>query len=176
MRQKTWLEASEIGSVDAGDGWNDQKIFAGNTRERDMRNPTDRLTEEVSVGFYLLVAFLSAAVYLGVQVTSGPSIGGAFLVIGAFWLCVGTVAATALVILLVNVYRSIQDTATDRLAVFFATIILVSLVGALYLGLLADHPRTAMAAGTVGLVLAPLGLFATVFEPRIRHLFAERIP
>lgn len=141
-----------------------------------MSAPPDRLIEEVSVVFSLLAASASAAVYLGVQVTSGPAIGGAILVIGAFWLWVCTVAATALVVLLVNVFRSIQDTGTDRLAILFATATLVSLGGAGYLGLLADRPRPAMAVGIVGLILAPLCLFATVFEPRFRHLFAERIP
>lgn len=158
------------------DGWNDQKIFSGYTRKQNMSNPASQLTEKVSVGFYLLIASLSAAVYLGVQVTSGPTIGGAFLVIGAFWLCVTTVAATALVVFVVNGYRSIQDTSTNKLAMLFATIILVSLGGALYLGLVANRPQTAIAVGIVALILAPLGLIGTVFEPGFRHLFANRIP
>lgn len=140
-----------------------------------MGNPSNRLTEEVSVGFYLFVALLSAAVYIGVQVTSGPSIGGAFLVIGAFWLCVCTIAVTALVVLLVNVNRSIQATSTDKTAILLATIILISLGVALYLAFVVNRLRTAMAVGVVGLILAPLGLFVTVFEPRFRHLFAKRI-
>lgn len=158
------------------DCWNDQKIVAGYTRKQNMSNPTSRVTEEVSVGFYLLIASSSAAVYLGVQVTSGSAIGGAFLVIGTFWLCVSTVAATALVVLIVNGYRSIQDISTNKPATLFATLILVSLGGALYLGLVADRPQTAMAVGIVALILAPLGLFGAVFEPRLRHLFANRIP
>ena len=139
-----------------------------------MSNPANRLAEEISVGFYLFVALLSAAVYIGVQVTSGPSIGGAFLVIGAVWLCVCTVATTALVVLLVNIKRSIRDTSTDKTAILLATIILISLGGALYLGLVVDRLEIAMVVGVVGLILAPLGLFATVYKPRFRHLFAER--
>lgn len=139
-----------------------------------MSEPANRLTEEISVGFYLLVALLSAAIYVGVQVTSGPTMGGSLLVIGAFWLCVCTVAATALVVLLVNVYRSVQDTSTDNTAILLATIILISLGGAIYLVFVGNRLQTAMAMGVVGLILAPLGLFATVFEPRFRHLFAER--
>lgn len=140
-----------------------------------MSNPANRSTEEVSVGFYLFVASSSAAVYVGVQVTGGPATGGAFLVIGALWLCVYTVAATSLVVLLVNAYRSVQDTSMDKLATFFATMILISLGSALYLGFIADRLQTAMAVGIVGLILAPLGLSATVFEPRFRHLYAKRI-
>ena len=140
-----------------------------------MSNPTNRLSEEVSVGFYLFVALLSAAVYVGVQVTSGPSIGGAFLIIGAFWLCICTVAATALVVLFVNIKRSIRDNSTDKTAILLAVIILLSLGGALYLGFVANRLETATVVGVVGLILAPLGLFATVYEPRFRHLFAERV-
>lgn len=140
-----------------------------------MSNPANRLTEEISVGFYFFVASLSAAVYIGVQVTNGPAIGGAFLVIGVFWLCVCTVATTALVVLLENVYRSIQETRMDNLAIFFATIILISLGSALYLGFIAHRLQTAMAVGSVGLILGPLGLSATVFEPRFRHLYTKRI-
>lgn len=139
-----------------------------------MSNPTNRLSEEVSVGFYLFIALLSAAVYIGVQVTSGPSIGGAFLVIGAFWLCVCTVATTALVVLLVNIKRLIRNTSTDKTAILLATIILISVGGALYLGFVVNRLKIAIGVGVLGLILAPLGLFATVYEPRFRHLFAEQ--
>lgn len=138
-----------------------------------MRDPTNRRTEKVCVGLYLLAALLSAAVSVGVQVTSGPSLGGAFLVIGAFWFCICTVVATALVILGMNTYRSIQGTNTDKIAILIATIILISLGGARYLGFIANHLQTAMAVGISGLILAPPGLFATVFEHRLRHLLAE---
>lgn len=139
-----------------------------------MSTPSTRLTEEICVGFYLLIALFSAITYVGVQLTSGSAIGGAFLVIAVFWLCVCTGVATALVVLFVNISRTVQGTNIDRVATLFAMLILVSLGAALYLGFMANHLQVAMLVGAVGLVIAPLGLFVTVFESRIQHLLAER--
>lgn len=140
-----------------------------------MARPTNRLTEEIGVGFYLLVSLLGAMTYLGVQVSNGPFIGGSYLVIAVFWLCVCAVVATALVVVFVNGYRVLQDTTADWIAVGFAALILASIAGALFLAFLANRLQTAMVVGVVGLIIAPLGLFATVFKPRLRHLFGKRL-
>jgi cadmium resistance protein CadD (predicted permease) len=128
---------------------------------------TNRLTEELVVGGYAVVATLCGAVFAGVQLTSGPYIGGAFLVIGAFWLCVVASVAAAVVVLIENADRRRRNESVDPWASVFAGLMLVALVAALYLAFAANRLQMAMVVGAVGLVLAPLGLLAAVFEDRL---------
>jgi cadmium resistance protein CadD (predicted permease) len=128
---------------------------------------TNRLTEELAAGSYAVVAAFCGAVFVGVQLTSGPYIGGAFLVIGAFWLCVVAAVAVAVVVLIENADRRRRNESVDPWASVFAGLMLVALVAALYLAFAANRLQMAMVVGAVGLVLAPLGLLAAVFEDRL---------
>lgn len=133
---------------------------------------TNRGTEELAVAGYAVVATLCGAVFAGVQLMSGLYIGGAFLVIGVFWLCIVVAVAAAVVVLIENTDRRRRDESADPWASAFAVLMLVSLAAALYLGFAADRLQGAMVVGAVGLVVAPLGLLAAVFEDRLSE---ERI-
>lgn len=132
-----------------------------------MSRPDARLTEELAAGSYAVLATLCGAVFVGVQSTSGPYIGGAFLVIGAFWLCVVAAVAAAVVVLVENADRRRRSESVDPWGSVFAVLVLVALVAALYLAFAANRLQVAMVVGAVGLVVAPLGLLAAVFEARL---------
>ncbi|MUV87971.1 hypothetical protein GJ631_15770 [Natronomonas sp. CBA1123] len=131
-----------------------------------------RSAEELAAGSYAVLATLCGAVFAGVQLTSGPYIGGAFLVIGAFWLCVVAAVAVAVVVLIENADRRRRNESVDPWGSVFAVLMLASLAVALYLAFLANRLQVAMVVGAVGLVVAPLGLLAAVFEDRLSE---ERI-
>lgn len=131
-----------------------------------------RSTEELAAGSYAVVAAFCGAVFVGVQLTSGPYIGGAFLVIGAFWLCVAAAVAVAVVVLIENADRRRRNESVDPWASVFAVLMLVALAAALYLAFPANRLPVAMVVGAVGLVVAPLGLLTAVFEDRLSE---ERI-
>ena len=135
-----------------------------------MTPTTNRGTEELVVGSYAVVAILCGAVFAGVQLTSGPYIGGAFLVIGVFWLCVVAAVTVAVVVLIENVDRRRRNESVDPWGSVFAMLMLVALAAALFLAFAANRLQMAMVAGAVGLVVAPLGLLAAVFEARLNGL------
>ncbi len=135
---------------------------------RGMGSPVDRVTEEICVGIYLLIIGISGAiVWLGRSNT--PSIGGDFIVILVGWVCIITATSTALVVLIINIQRGLRDTPPDKIAVTLASLIPIALVVAFYLNIVLQRPQASIGAGVVGLVLAPLGLAATVFAPRVRR-------
>lgn len=137
-----------------------------------MTPTTNRGTEELVVGSYAVVAILCGAVFAGVQLTSGPYIGGAFLVIGAFWLCVVAAVAAAVVVIIENADRRRRNESIDPWVSVFAVLMLAALAVALYLAFAANRLQVAMVVGAVGLVVAPLGLLAAVYEDRLSE---ERI-
>lgn len=139
-----------------------------------MGGSVNRLIEEISVGFSLLVALLSVAIYIGVEVSGVHSTWAGVLVFVAFWLYLCTVGVTALVVLVVNLKRSIQDTSPDNVAILLAAIILISICGGLYLLFVVIDFQAASIMGVVGLILAPLGLFVNVYEPHLRNLLSDR--
>ena len=137
-----------------------------------MDAPPDRRLEELSVGLYVPVAVLSALVVVAVLQIDAPYVG-AFV---AFWLvgrCLLAAVVTALVVVLVNAHRAITGGGYDWLAVAFASAIPLSLGVSASVPFAGPSPRgteaVLLGAGTVALLLAPAGLFVTIFGGRPRR-------
>lgn len=137
-----------------------------------MELHSDRRLEELSVGMYVLLALLSGFIAVGILSIDAPYVGAFF----AFWLfvlCSLAAVATALVVLVVNVRRALDNADVDLPAVAFAAAILTSLTAVLAVVFAAPSPRVTetvlVVAGLVALVVAPFGLFVTLFGGRVRR-------
>lgn len=133
-----------------------------------MYQPRNRTTEEVTVGVYLFFLCGSLALFGWVQVSSGPYIGGAFLVIGAFWLTVVAGVSASLVVLAVNGWRIRKRRDGDRWAVFFAALVLLTYGSAIYLAFVTTYVEVSMAVSGLGF-LSSLGVIGAVFQDRVRR-------
>ena len=123
--------------------------------------------EAIAVGGYVLLATSSGVLLVGLAVT-GPHFGVTFVLLGLFWLCVLAAVATALVVLGVNAWRTLRHEPADRVAVGFATLLLVALGGGLYAAFLGNALQMGLVLGVIGLVLAPLGCCWRVLGETLR--------
>jgi len=131
-----------------------------------MYHPQNRTTEKVTVGLYLFVLCGTLAVFGLVQVSGGPYIGGAFLIIGGFWLTVVAGVSASLVVLAVNGWKIHERRNGDRWAVFFAALVVLTYGTGIYLAFVTTHVEISMVIGGLGF-LSSLGVAGAVFRDRI---------
>lgn len=137
-----------------------------------MERFVDRRLEERSVRIYVPLALLSAVGIIGVLQIDAPYVG----IFIAFWLfALSAVAAvvTAGVVLTINAYRAVGHEALDLKSVVVAATIPTSLCALLLVVLMERSPQVteAVLLGAIitVLVIAPIGLFATIFGDYTRR-------
>lgn len=128
--------------------------------------------EEFAVGLYLLVLCGSIAGFGWVQMTSGPVIGGAFVVIGLLWLAIFAAVWASLVVLTINVYRYLTAETPSWKATTFAVVTPLAIGLAISLAFLTTPYQLWFLVGGLGF-LCSLGLVTTVFEGRARRIWAH---
>ena len=133
-----------------------------------MYHSQNRTIEKVTVGLYLFVLCGALALLGLVQVSSGPYIGGAFLVIGGFWLTVVAGISASLVVLAVNGWKIRNRRNGDRWAVSFAALVLLTYGSGIYLAFVTTHVGVSMVVGGLGF-LSSLGVIGAVFQGRVRR-------
>ena len=136
-----------------------------------MAQSSPSVIEEFAVGLYLLVLCGSIEGFVGVQLTTGPVIGGAFIVIGLFWLAVVAAVWASLVVLAINAYRYLRDEMPSRKATTFAVLTPFATGVAIYLAFITTHYQLWILVGGLGF-LCSLGLIITVFEDRARRVWS----
>lgn len=128
--------------------------------------------EEFAAGLYLLVLCVSIAGVGWVQITPGPYIGGAILVIGLFWLTVLFALWASFVVLALNGYRYLSDETPYWKPVTFALLTPLAIGVAIVLALVTTHFQLWVLIGGIGF-LSSLGLATTVFEARARQVWTS---
>ena len=124
------------------------------------------------MGLYLLVLCGSVVGIVRVQMTTGPVIGGAFVVIGLFWLAVLAAVWASLVVLAINAYRYLRDEMPSRKATTFAVLTPFVTGVAVYLAFITTHYQLSVLVGGLGF-LCSFGLIITVFEDRARRVWSN---
>lgn len=137
-----------------------------------MNHSSTSVIEEFAVGLYLLVLCGSIAGFGWVQATTGPVIGGTFIVIGLLWLAVFAAVWASLVVLTINAYRYLTDETPIWNATTFAVLTPLAIDLAIYLAFATTQYQLWFLAGGFGL-LCSLGLITTVFEGRARRVWSH---
>lgn len=137
-----------------------------------MARSSTSVVEELAVGLYLLVLCGSVAGFGWVQMTTGPVIGGAFIVIGFFWLSVITAVWASFVVLVINAYKYLRNETPGWKAVTFALSTPLATGVAIYLAFVTTHYQLWILVGGLGF-LCSLGLVITVFEGRARRVWTS---
>lgn len=135
-----------------------------------MARTSPSVVEEFAVGLYLLVLCGSVAGFGWVQMATGPAIGGAFVIIGLFWLTIIAAVWASLVVLAINVYKYLRDETPVPRAVAFATLTSLVTGVATYLVFATTHSQLWFLVGGLGF-LCSLGLVITVLEGRARWVW-----
>lgn len=137
-----------------------------------MAQSSMSVIEEFAVGLFFLVLCGSIAGFGWVQMTSGPVIGGAFIVIGLLWLAVFVAVWASLVVLTINAYRYLIDETPIWKATTFAVLMPLAIGFAIYLAFVTSHYQLWFLVGGFGF-LCSLGLIATVLEDRARRVWSH---
>ena len=132
----------------------------------------DRSAEALFVAAYALLSGTVVILSLLVLQIDAPFVG----VFVVFWLvaaCVLAAVATAAVVIVSNVRRARSEGPVDRVATALGATMLASVAAAAYF-VFADSPQYFLAAGVLGLLVAPLGLLLRVFDADFHSLLRSR--
>ena len=132
------------------------------------------VVEELAVGLYLLVVCSGIAGFGWVQVTTGPAIGGAFIVIGLTWLAILVAVWASLVVLAINAYRYLREDTPLWDAVTFASLTPLGIGVTIYLVFVTTNHYLWFLVGGLGF-LCSLGLVRAVLERRARRVWSTRV-
>lgn len=142
-----------------------------------MVRSSPSVLEEIAVGLYFLVLCGGIAGFGWVQMTPGPAIGGAFLIIGLTWLTIIIAVSASLVVLAINAYKYLRDEPPVWKAATFALLTPLATGVTIYLVFATTNYQLWFLVGGLGF-LCSLGLVITVFEGRARRILYsdERLP